>query len=261
MTNLRRFNFAIWRGAHCAQETGGMIAPASTSIQSMTWFGIDRGRRGASLWVLAVILALGWATRPAAALAPGVGGSKTTLVVFSDRPIAPSAWTSLFAELRKALSIEGSSFAALDTAPELLRGVDVVPGHLMENPIVVKMHGDCRPPAGQLASTSKDTLGWVRREEGRISPFVHVDCTRVAQLISQRIFWMGDEQRSAAMNGALARVILHEWIHIAEQTDQHTRKGISKRAFGSTDLVPDLDLETSRTERDPMAAAQRSRPR
>ena len=201
-----------------------------------------------SLRTFGVLLALCWAAKSASALAPGLGGPKTTLVIITDRPMADSLWTVLFAELRKEAAAEARSLSALDADPQLVKGADVVPGQLMDNPIVVKLHGDCRPPAGLRAFPSSAPLGWVRREEGRISSFIQVDCTHVAELISQRVLWMSNLQKAAAMSGAIARVILHEWIHIAEQSDRHTRNGISKPVFGSNDLLFGFDSEMSSSE-------------
>ena len=182
------------------------------------------------------------------ALAPGLTAPRTTFVVFSDRPMTESAWASLFAELRREAASVAHTISALDDDPQLLKGLDVVPGQLIDNPIVVKLRGDCQAPARVRPFPSGAPLGWVRREEGHISPFVQVDCTRVAQLISQRISWMDDRQKSAAMSGAIARVILHEWIHIAQQSDSHARKGIAKARFGIDDLLSGFYAELSSSE-------------
>jgi hypothetical protein len=205
--------------------------------------------------VLWTLLALSGSAKSAPALAPGMGGPKTTIVIFSDRPMAEPVWATLFAQLRHEAVAEARSTPGLDADPQLLKGIEVVPGTLTENPIVVKLHGDCRPPVGVRAFPSDAPLGWVRREEGRISSFVQVDCTRVAEVIAQRVAWMNDGEKSVAMCGAIARVILHEWIHIAEQSARHSHDGISKRAFGSADLVLDQQAASQRVRE---SASQRA---
>jgi hypothetical protein len=45
------------------------------------------------------------------------------------------------------------------------------------------------------------------------------------------------DQRNAMMAGAIARVILHEWIHIATQSPKHGTRGVSKPQFGVDDLM------------------------
>ena len=252
--------------ADCAQDPGGGVLPASANMLGMTTPRTRCQTRPAhaqrrSLGALSVLLAFGSAAGSAFAMAPGVAGPKTTIVIFSDRPMPDSAWTGLFAQLRREASLQARTLQVLDGDPQLVKGTDVVPGQTMDNPIVVKLHGECRAPAGTRPSPSSGALGWVRREEGRISPFVQVDCTRVAQLIAQRVYWMADAEKSAAMSGAIARVILHEWIHIVEQSDHHGRKGITKPEFGSDDLIRGFDRPVAPPDRPAMAAAQDSKPR
>jgi len=54
----------------------------------------------------------------------------------------------------------------------------------------------------------------------------------------------GKWQKTAACVGernataeAIARVILHEWVHVATQNPRHTEQGISKQTFGVKDLL------------------------
>jgi hypothetical protein len=48
---------------------------------------------------------------------------------------------------------------------------------------------------------------------------------------------MGADRRKTVMAGAIARVIVHEWIHIAAQSSSHTERGIEKAQYGVTDLM------------------------
>jgi len=47
-----------------------------------------------------------------------------------------------------------------------------------------------------------------------------------------RIYW---DQLLAT---AIARVILHEWIHIVTQSARHAGHGVAKAQFGPADLFP-----------------------
>jgi hypothetical protein len=80
-------------------------------------------------------------------------------------------------------------------------------------------------------------LGWVRRLDGRIEPFAHVDCARIGQVLGPQALGMDADRRNAVMAGAIARVILHEWIHIATQNPRHAERGITKAQFGVADLM------------------------
>jgi len=39
------------------------------------------------------------------------------------------------------------------------------------------------------------------------------------------------------MAEAMARVVVHEWIHVAAQTDRHGQEGITKASFDVGDLM------------------------
>ena len=47
------------------------------------------------------------------------------------------------------------------------------------------------------------------------------------------------------MAHAVARVILHEWIHIATQNSGHSSYGLTKARFGVDDLAPQAPAPSS----------------
>jgi len=47
------------------------------------------------------------------------------------------------------------------------------------------------------------------------------------------------------MAEAMARVILHEWVHIATQSAHHGSHGVTQSVFGLQDLLAD-DVEVRR---------------
>jgi hypothetical protein len=73
--------------------------------------------------------------------------------------------------------------------------------------------------------------------DGRIAPFIHVDCTRIGQVLGPQALGLDRDRRNSLMGGAIARVVLHEWIHIATQSSSHAQRGISKAQFGVADLT------------------------
>jgi hypothetical protein len=165
----------------------------------------------------------------------------TTIVVFADRPMPGAQWTALVAALRNRVSNGGEETRALGDRAEFMRGDSIVPGIEVDAAIVVFLHGDCtlfpvlsRPAEGAV-------LGWVRRAEGRIEPFAHVDCTQIKRVLGAHALGMNKDQRATAMAEAMARVVVHEWIHIALQSPAHTRKGIEKAQYGVADLIGEED--------------------
>lgn len=162
----------------------------------------------------------------------------TTVVVFADQKLPDDQWQSLFAALRKNLPSAANEHKSMDAAPNFMRGDEVVPGLKVDQSITVYLHGDCVLVPQQPRYLWGKTLGWVPDVHGRIEPFVHVECTHIRDVLGPAAMTMDSDQRSAAMSEAIARVILHEWIHIATQNSAHSSSGISKSAFGVQDLIP-----------------------
>ena len=167
----------------------------------------------------------------------------TTVVVFADHPLPKSEWPSLFAAIRSVLAEFASTKThVVDINAELVQGDALVPGLRVDASLSVYLHGDCnaqlQPPRGYPAGA---TLGWVWQRQGTIEPFVHVDCTSIGQMLEPGIYWFSKEQRVHAMAGAIARVIVHEWIHIATQSAGHSAHGVTKAHFGIDDLLPERD--------------------
>jgi hypothetical protein len=82
-------------------------------------------------------------------------------------------------------------------------------------------------------------LGWVPRVNGHIQPYVHVDCSILVQTLGRMGMQASQERRDRVMGEAMARVIVHEWIHYATQSAAHTDFGISKSEFNANDLLAD----------------------
>jgi hypothetical protein len=171
----------------------------------------------------------------------------TTVVVFADHPLTKSQWPSLFAAIRSVLAEVAAESPAIDINAELVEGDSLVPGMPVDASLSVYLHGDCnaslQPPRGYPAGAK---LGWVRERQGSIEPFVHVDCTTIGQVLEPGIYWFSNDQRIHAMAGAIARVIVHEWIHIATQTAGHGGQGVTKAHFGMDDLLPERDRSLAR---------------
>ena len=198
-----------------------------------------------------VCLATAQAQAPnsASASAPA---ANAVLAIFSDKPMSNEFWPIIFAALREELAsgapetrfLPGQTVGAgrsSDPAVQILRGDKIVPGLNADNPITIYLHGDCvipRPRSFSLAPPSvAGALGWVRRNHGQIEHFIHVECTRLAQMLASQAYGLDRDQRNGLMAVAIARVILHEWIHIATQNPGHAPDGLGKAAFRPPDLV------------------------
>jgi len=93
-------------------------------------------------------------------------------------------------------------------------------------------------------------LGWVRLVHGRIEPFIHVECAQIVQELGPLVLGMNRKRRDAVMGEAMARVIVHEWVHVATQNAGHAAHGVAKSHFGVADLLAE-DVEIRRDPRFP----------
>lgn len=163
------------------------------------------------------------------------------LVFFAQHRLPERAWDALFAALRASLPEASAEIPALradvDANVALIRGDSLAHGVLVPQSLTIYLHGDCDLSPLAESFPGGVPLGWVVKEGPRIEPVIHVECTPVGQVISQRTEWMSRDERTAAMSEALARVILHEWAHVATQSSAHGTHGITKAQFGVDDLM------------------------
>ncbi len=165
-------------------------------------------------------------------------GAPAALVFFAQHRMPETLWRALFAAMRANLPELAEEIPAIDANPALVRGDTLAHGDTLPQGITVYLHGDCGHSLEPATFVVGVRLGWVLKVGERIEPVIHVECAQIAQEISWRTEWMTRDQREAAMAEALARVILHEWAHIALQSAVHGPKGITKAGFGVDDLLP-----------------------
>jgi hypothetical protein len=219
-----------------------------TTIASVT---IDSSRRRTSPVLIAVwsfLLATFWMNASTVGHAAVVlTEPHTTVVVFADQQLPKNEWPSLFTAIRSVLTDVATETRSIDINAELVEGDTLLPGLRVDASLSVYLHGDCNSevhaPRGYPAGA---TLGWVWQRQGTIEPFVHVDCTTIGQILEPGIYWFSKDQRIHAMAGAIARVIVHEWIHIATQNAEHRGIGVTKAHFGIDDLLPERDRSLAR---------------
>lgn len=176
---------------------------------------------------------------PARACAPDTkDAERTTLIVFTRRPMHEDQWQALFTAMRRGLADTGEPQLPHSENVDLLRGTEVHPGLQADHPIVVTLEGDCTLTP-RARTTTMGVLGWVLREHGVIAPYIHVECDQLTQVLGPLALGMNLERRDTVMGEAMTRVILHEWVHVVTQSAKHEKEGVSKSAFGIRDLLVD----------------------
>jgi hypothetical protein len=168
---------------------------------------------------------------------------RTTVVIFPGRPMPDDEWIALFAAVQRVAGAE--KIEAADNL-EFVRGDTMRPGLGMESAVVVYLHGNCNLEPLPRRTGYSVRLGWVLRVNGRIDPYINVDCTRIGQVLGAQAQWLGKQARNRMMAEAIARVLVHEWIHVARQSAEHGRNGITKASFDVADLLGEPDTHVAR---------------
>jgi hypothetical protein len=168
----------------------------------------------------------------------------TTLVIFADHRMPDEEWTDLFAALRRTQAAVASATPALAGRLEIVRGDQMKPGLNVSTLITVFLRGDCTLVPGPRFVV-QGALGWVPRSKSFIEPFVSVNCSRIVDMLGPLALGMDRSRREVVMAEAMARVILHEWVHIATQSAHHGSHGVTQSVFGLQDLLAD-DVEVRR---------------
>ena len=166
--------------------------------------------------------------------------SHTTMVVFADHPMADDQWEALVRELQRTEIRLETVTRELGGGLEVLRERDLRVGVDFDRVISVSIIGDCTllPGSRKLVSGA---LGWVRKVDGEIQPFIHVSCERIVEMLQGMALGMHLARRDTVMAEAMARVIAHEWIHIATQKAGHEKDGLMESQYQASDLLADDD--------------------
>jgi hypothetical protein len=168
--------------------------------------------------------------------------NRTTLIVLADPHVTAYLWPVLVESLRHESALE-SRYAPIDSDPAIILADRTTPGPEFPNRIQIQLLGRCDLSAPSLASR-EGPLGWVLEYQGKIEPDIHVNCDRLTQYLRPVISFMPNERRQQALSGAISRIVLHEWIHIATQSAQHRGRGVMQSELSIQNLIAPIP-ETS----------------
>lgn len=163
---------------------------------------------------------------------------RITLVVLAQQRMQPSGWSALAGALERSLNAEAARTPG-PSVVELLRAEDIRPGLTVDRVVTLTLRGDCTLVPHPPASVS-GALAWVPRTHGRIQPYIYVDCGRIARMLGPRALALDQPDRDRLMSAAIARVVEHEWRHIATQSSGHAASGLMQSRFTVMDLLADL---------------------
>jgi hypothetical protein len=103
--------------------------------------------------------------------------------------------------------------------------------------VVANFVGDCVPSFDDPRRHLAPVLGFTHVSDGRIIPFLEIDCDHVAALLGDGPTGPTRAQRIAFMSRALAHVLAHEVFHVLMESGGHSRFGLAKSHMTREDLV------------------------
>ena len=180
--------------------------------------------------VVLLLLMLATATVPAGA---EISWSSTTGLLFDFSPsISEGGWQAVIRALVR------NDLSKLFGRPVLLVQRRRVPkGTEFFDVVQVALRGDCAAGRDISSAAEKDPLGWVYLVNGRIEPFVFVDCDQIAGMLQRELREKAISERQRVMAWAISHVIVHELTHIVTQNAGHEIAGPRKAHATKADLL------------------------
>ncbi len=111
-------------------------------------------------------------------------------------------------------------------------------GESFDQFVVVKWNGVCDGAVHQAAG-DKSRLAFAHTSDGRILPFVEVECRTLNALLFGAAHDDHNWKRNMLLGRALGRVIAHEVFHVLTQRATHDAAGVGKPYFRRRDLIAD----------------------
>lgn len=97
--------------------------------------------------------------------------------------------------------------------------------------------GQANVATGSHGNLSGQSLGHTDIEDGRVLPFGTVDCDKLRRFVAPVLNGLGEEEKTASMGRAIARVSAHEIYHMLTESEEHARRGIERGALSRADLI------------------------
>jgi hypothetical protein len=153
------------------------------------------------------------------------------MYVDAPQQVSAQALDTMKRELRSMLNSTNLGF-------DFITPDQAKPPAYFQSLVSVKMTGVCSVDHADIEKT-RGPLAFAHSSDGRILPFVEVQCDRVRRHVRDA-FWGPDAERSEYLYGrALARVLAHELYHVLTGRKEHTPVGFTRKALSGGQLIAD----------------------
>mgnify|MGYP005809956135 CR=1 FL=1 len=105
--------------------------------------------------------------------------------------------------------------------------------------VIARFSGHCEMLSDRVPERLRHALGFTHVSDGKVLPFLEIDCDRVAALLGPANSWEPLARRELLFGRALARVLGHEMYHVIAETQEHNKYGLAKPALTAKELTAD----------------------
>lgn len=115
--------------------------------------------------------------------------------------------------------------------------------------VILSFRGSCSmemsaPPVRDRVAIDSRSLASAPVSDGRVLPFVTVECDKLRDWIRTQVAGLRIEQRQELLGRAMGRLVAHEFYHIMAQTKHHASEGIGQACFNLRELLaPAFDFD------------------
>jgi hypothetical protein len=178
------------------------------------------------------------AVRSFAALAAGVAFTLQTASASDSVTIVLSAQQNASSLSIAVLEQELAAIPDLDLEVSWLRSENLATGIELDNPVQVRLMGRCNLTGfPDKASRQPGPYAWAHVSDGRVLPFIDVDCDRIRTALFSTMWGEDFQHRDFLLGRALARIIAHELHHVVHSEVHHSDEGLAQPRLTAASLI------------------------
>lgn len=178
------------------------------------------------------------AVRSFAALAIGVSFALQSASAADSVTIVLSAPGNASQLSLAVLERELAAIPDLNLDVSWLRSENLATGMDLDRPVQVRLAGRC-DLAGAPAKGSRQPgpYAWAHVSDGRVLPFIDVDCDRIRNALFSTMWGEDFQHRDFLLGRALARIVAHELHHVVHSEMHHSEEGLAQPRLTAASLI------------------------
>lgn len=108
----------------------------------------------------------------------------------------------------------------------------------LQRPIQIRLIGRCDLAGAPLQnSRQRGPFAWAHVSDGRVLPFIDVDCDRIRNALFSTMWGEDFQHRDFLLGRALARIIAHELHHVVNSEVHHSEEGLAQPRLTAASLI------------------------